>query len=116
LKLVDPILEVSHPIPVQCFYDIPGLPNFPDQPVFDGLYPSILATGITDHGIVEADAQYVYDVHPFVTIPGTWDLDVPRPVPEPLHMDYFLESSLSHSRHEEEDVAVVRLVCRTLSI
>src|SRR5882762_4381310 len=63
------------------FYDIPGYPNAPDEPTYDGISTNILATGISDGGIVEGVETYGrYDVHAPVTIPATWGFE---PVPEP---------------------------------
>jgi hypothetical protein len=69
----------------------PREPNGLDAPITDGLFPNILATGITNNGIVEGVEQYGYDFHPLVSIPATWDF---MPAPEPSTWLYALAAVL----------------------
>jgi hypothetical protein len=77
--------------PGPVFYD-PREPGGSEYPVTNGLFPSILVTGLTDSGIVEGDEQYAYDFHPLVSIPATWSFE---PVPEPTTLLLLIPSLLA---------------------
>jgi hypothetical protein len=74
------------------FHDIPGYPNIVDMPTYDEISTNILATGITDNGIVEGVETYArYDFHAPVAVSATW---VFEPTPEPSTWLYALAAVL----------------------
>jgi len=86
-------------------FDVFGGPVFPgyEEIIAPSMTPSVLVTGLSDQGIASGIATYDYESAPTnptantfsVDVPVTWDLGIPKPLPEPTSLMLFVPGLLA---------------------